>query len=123
MVADPELIAFAEGSGALLKFRVACNERYFDKAKAETVSRVEYVQVIIFGKRAENLSKLLKKGAPVFVEGSLRSSSWEKDGVKRYKTEVIAQNVILLGRASDTVSNPPPAEDFGDYTAEDDTPF
>jgi single-strand DNA-binding protein len=121
MVADPELLSF--DSGSLLKFRVACNERYFDRVKAESVSRVEYVQVVIFGKRAESLSKLLRKGAPVFVEGSLRNSSWEKDGIKRYKTEVIASNVILLGRAADVVSNPAPAEDFGDYAADDDTPF
>ena len=51
----------------------------------------------VWGKRGEALSKILSKGSSIFVEGSIRTSSYEKDGEKRYRTEVVANNIILAG--------------------------
>src|SRR5688572_18761958 len=62
--------------------------------------RTEWHRVVVGGKRAEALSKILSKGSRIFVEGGLRTSSYDdKEGHKRYRTEVIANNVILAGGA------------------------
>jgi single-strand DNA-binding protein len=94
--AAPELKTTSDGV-SILKFRLATNEAWFDKNKA-LQERVEWHDVTVFGARAEGLSRILDKGDCVGVEGSLRTSSWEKDGVKKYRTEIIAQNVVLTGK-------------------------
>lgn len=91
--ADPELRA-SSGGTAVLKMRIACSESYLDKNR-QRQERTEWVNVVVFGKRAEGLAKCLSKGSRVFVEGSLRTSSYEKNGEKRYRTEVNALNVVL----------------------------
>jgi single-strand DNA-binding protein len=68
-----------------------------DKNK-EVQERTEWHSVIVWGARAEGLAKLLAKGTCVLVEGGLRTSSYEKDGVKRYKTEIHASEICLTGR-------------------------
>jgi single-strand DNA-binding protein len=94
--ADPELRATAGGQ-SILKFRVATSESYLDKNR-ERRERTEWHNVVIWGKRAEALAKIISKGTRLFVEGSLRTSSYDdRDGNKRYRTEIIAQNVILSG--------------------------
>ncbi len=95
--ADPEL-RMTSGGQAVLNLRVACSESYLDKDK-QRQERTEWVSVTVWGKRGEALAKLLTKGSRVFVEGGLRTSSYDKDGEKRYKTEVVASNVILAGGA------------------------
>jgi single-strand DNA-binding protein len=140
--ADPELRVTAGGQ-AILKLRVATTETYLDKSNTRQ-ERTEWHSVTLWGKRGEALSKFLQKGERIFVEGSLRTSSYEKDGEKRYRTEIVATNIILGGRGrggeagegggyarSDRreappradsgrapmreQSAPPPADDFGDY--------
>ncbi len=96
--ANPEL-RYTKGGQAVLNIRLATNERYKDQS-GEWKERTEWHRVIVWGKRADALSKILSKGSSIFVEGSLRTSSWEKDGTKHYKTEVNAFN-ILLGGGSD----------------------
>lgn len=68
-----------------------------DKSSNERKERTEWVSVTVWGKRADGLAKILSKGSRICVEGSLRTSSYEKDGEKRYKTEVNATNVVLCG--------------------------
>lgn len=94
--ADPELKVTAGGQ-AVLKLRLATTESYLDRNNARQ-ERTEWHSVTLWGKRGEALSKFLQKGERIFVEGSLRTSSYEKDGEKRYRTEVIANNIILAGR-------------------------
>jgi len=98
---DPEL-RMTSGGQAVLNLRLACSESYLDRDK-QRQERTEWVNVTVWGKRGEALAKLLSKGSRVFVEGGLRTSSYDKDGDKRYKTEVVASNVILAGgtRAGD----------------------
>lgn len=112
---DPE---FRQGKGdGVLKLRLATGESYKDRDGAWK-QRTEYHNVTVFGKRGEALSRFLTNGAQVTIEGSLRTSSYDKDGEKRYTTEVIASNVILpSGKSrSNDAEQADPADDFsGSY--------
>jgi single-strand DNA-binding protein len=94
--ADPEL-KMTQGGQALLKLRLATTETYLDKNNARQ-ERTEWHSVTMWGKRGEALSRFLQKGERIFVEGRISTSSYEKDGEKRYRTEIIANNIILGGR-------------------------
>lgn len=94
--ADPELRYTASGT-AVLNLRLATSESYLD-ANKERQERTEWHTVVVWGARGEGLSKILKKGDRILIEGGLRTSSYEdREGVKRYKTEVHATNVVLAG--------------------------
>lgn len=94
--ADPEL-RYTQSGQAVLNIRLATTESYLDSNK-ERKERTEWHSVVLWGKRGEALSKFLSKGSQILVEGSLRTSSYDdKDGNKRYKTEVNATNVVLCG--------------------------
>jgi single-strand DNA-binding protein len=94
--AEPEL-RMTGGGQAVLKLRLATSETYLDRNKARQ-ERTEWHSVVIWGKRAEALAKILAKGSKVFVEGGLRTSSYDdRDGNKRYRTEIVANNLLLLG--------------------------
>jgi single-strand DNA-binding protein len=96
--ADPEL-RFGQGPDtAVLKLRLATTESYFDRRTNERKERTDWHNVVVFGKRGEALQKILQKGATIFVEGRLQTGSYEKDGQKHYRTDVVATNVILTGR-------------------------
>lgn len=93
---DPEL-KYTQGGQAVLNIRLATTETYFDRDRQKK-ERTDWHTVVIWGNRAEALSKILSKGSSIFVEGSIRNSSYEgRDGQKRYKTEISAKNVILSG--------------------------
>jgi single-strand DNA-binding protein len=94
--ADPEL-KMTQGGQAVLKLRLATTETYLDKNQTRQ-ERTEWHSVTLWGKRGEALAKFLTKGERIFVEGSLRTSSYEKNGEKRYSTEINASNIILAGR-------------------------
>ncbi len=106
--ADPELRATAGGL-SVLHLRVATNESWLDKNK-EQQSRVEWHDVVVWGLRAEALAKLLSKGDGVLVEGHLRTSSYEKDGTKRYRTEIHAREVCFAGRGRSDTRRDAPAQ-------------
>jgi single-strand DNA-binding protein len=94
--ADPEL-RMTSGGQAVLKLRLATSETYLDRNKVRQ-ERTEWHSVVVWGKRGEALAKILAKGSRIFVEGGLRTSSYDdKEGHKRYKTEVVANNIILSG--------------------------
>src|SRR5215467_11754089 len=93
--ADPEL-RVTPGGQAILKLRLATTESYLDKNNTRQ-ERTEWHSITVWGKRGEALSKILSKGSSIFVEGSLRTSSYEKNGEKRYSTEIVANNIILAG--------------------------
>ncbi len=94
--ADPEL-RFTQGGQAVLNLRLATTESYLDKDRVRK-ERTDWHNVVIWGKRGEALAKILAKGSTIFIEGSIRTSSYDdKEGNKRYKTEINANNVILAG--------------------------
>lgn len=94
--ADPEL-SYTQSSQAVLKLRLATNESFMNKA-GEKQERTEWHRVVVWGKRAEALSKFLTKGRQLYIEGRLQTRSWDdKDGQKRYATDIVATEIILLG--------------------------
>src|SRR5689334_9592316 len=96
--AEPEL-RHTQGGQAVLHLRLATNESRLDKNR-ELKERTEWHNVTVWGPRAEALAKLLAKGTCVLVEGRMSTTSYEKDGVKRYRTEVVAREICLTGRRS-----------------------
>ena len=94
--ADPEL-RFTQSKMGVLSLRVAATESYFDSDSKERKERTEFITCVIWGKRGEALSNILHKGSRLCVEGRLQTRTWEdKQGQKRYSTEVVATNVVLL---------------------------
>src|SRR5258708_25466834 len=94
--ADPEL-RYTQAGKAVVNMRLATTESYLDANKVRQ-ERTDWHNVVLWGKRGEALAKFLTKGSTIFVEGGLRTSSYDdKEGVKRYKTEVHATNIILAG--------------------------
>jgi single-strand DNA-binding protein len=95
--ADPEL-RFTQSGQAVLNMRLATTESYLDKDKVRR-ERTDWHSVVMWGKRGEALAKILTKGSSIFIEGSLRTSSYDnKEGQKVYKTEINATNLIITGR-------------------------
>jgi single-strand DNA-binding protein len=93
--ADPEL-RMTQGGQAFLKLRLATTESYLDSNNTRQ-ERTEWHSITVWGKRGEGLAKHLTKGSRILVEGGLRTSSYEKDGEKRYRTEIVANNVVFAG--------------------------
>lgn len=107
---DPELKALPSGT-QVAAFSIATNEVYIkDGEKKEST---EFHNVIAWGKTAENIAKYMKKGSQIYVEGKLQTRSWDKDGEKRYRTEVVALNVQFGAKPKDGGSS-------GHAAAEDD---
>lgn len=114
---DPEL-RYTQGNTAVMNMRIATTESFLNRDN-ERQERTEWHTVVLWGKRGEGLQKILTKGNRIFVEGRLQTRSWEdKQGQKRYTTEVVATNVILLGgaagqrRAGYEEGQPPPSDDY-----------
>ena len=115
--ADPELRQ--TNSGAVLNLRLATTETWIDKNK-EKQERTDWHSVTLWGKRGEALAGILRKGSQLLVEGRLSTSSYEKDGQKRYKTEVVATNIVLVGGKPRTGDGAPAAAPAGSSYGEDD---
>jgi single-strand DNA-binding protein len=116
--ADPDMRYTPSGQG-VCELRVATNESWNDK-NGQRQERTEWHRIVIWGKRAEVCSKYLSKGRQVFVEGRIQTRTYDdKDGVKRYITEIIAQDVQFLGgggregggRDAGRGGDPPPPSD------------
>ena len=99
---NAELKFGASGTG-VLSWRMACTTGYYDQKAEERKERTEWISVVVFGKRAEALASMLTKGKTVFVQGELKTDSYEKNGEKRYKTQVLADKVVLMsgGRSAE----------------------
>lgn len=94
--ADPEL-KYTPTNRAVCNLSVATNEVWKDKG-GQKQEKTEWHRVTVWGEQAENCSKFLTKGRMVYVEGKLQTRSWDdKDGKKRYSTEVVADRVVFLG--------------------------
>ena len=94
--ADPETRYTAAGS-AITGMRLATNESWTDKQTGEKKERTEWHSVTLFGRLGEVAAEYLSKGRQVYIEGSLRTEEYEKDGTKRYATKIIANEMQLLG--------------------------
>ena len=120
---DPEL-RHTNGGTAILSLGVAVNDRMKDR-DGSWVDRPNFVDVTVFGARAEALSRYLSKGTKVALSGKLRYSSWERDGQKRSKLEVIAEEIEFLSRDGDVARTAAPQQAAPRYpeVAYEDIPF
>ena len=129
---DPEMRALPSGQ-QVCSFSIATNYTYKDR-EGKRVEKSDFHNIVVFGVQAENCAKYLKKGASAYVEGRLQTQSWEKDGVKQYRTEIVADRVQFGPRtgggeggspASSTVASGAPAAAAGsapEYPTEDINP-
>ncbi|MCI0569064.1 MAG: single-stranded DNA-binding protein [Acidobacteria bacterium] len=95
---DPE-VKYTQSGTAVANLSVATNEVWTDKA-GQKQERTEWHRVVVWGKQAQVISEHLAKGKQIYVEGSLQTRSWDdREGNKRYTTEIRAVRVLMLGRA------------------------
>jgi len=124
---DPE-VRYTTGGSAVANFTMATTDRWNDQATGDKKERTEWHRVVVWGKQAEIAGEYLRKGRQVYVEGSLQTREWtDREGAKRYTTEVRAQRFQMLGRREDAPATgrqeaPAIAEPDAGYN-EDDIPF
>ena len=94
---DPE-VKYAPSGVVLAKFSLATNERFKDKS-GEWQDRTEWHNVLAWQRLAEIVGEYVRKGAKLYIEGKLQTSSWEdrSSGEKKYRTEIVARDIVLLG--------------------------
>lgn len=92
---DPETRYLPSG-GAVTNLTLATSESWKDKQTGQQQERTEWHRVVFFNRLGEIAGEYLKKGSKVYIEGSLRTRQWEKDGVKRYTTEIVASEMQML---------------------------
>ena len=113
---DPE-VRHLESGVAVASFSIATSETYKDRNTGERRENTEWHNIVLWRGLADVAEKYLKKGDQVYIEGKLRTRSWEKDGVTRYTTEVVADNMNMLGGGGGSTSmDQPPmptSEDYG----------
>ena len=97
---------FTPSGTAVTNFTLATSRRWKDQQSGEWKEETEWHRVVMW--RSENVSSYLLKGKQVYIEGRLQTRSWEdKDGQKRYTTEVVVDDLILLGGRGDSAGGPP----------------
>lgn len=108
---DPELRALPSGMN-VVNFSIATN-RVFRDRDGKKQEQTDFHNVVVFGRQADTVQQYLKKGNSVFVEGRLQTRSWEKDGHKQYRTEVVADRVQFGPRSGGGGGRPQADEDMG----------
>ena len=99
--ADPEVRAL-EGGVKVARLRIATTERIYNRQTQETKEHTEWHNVTLWRNLADVADRFIRKGSQVYIEGSLRTRDWtDKDGNKRYATEIVAHDLKMLGRRGD----------------------
>ena len=106
---DPE-VKYTQDGKMITNFTVATDESY--KKDGEKVQKTEWHRIVTFGKLAEICGEYLRKGSLVYVEGKIQTRQWEKDGEKRYTTEIFATTMQMLEK-----------REKNETPVDDDTPF
>ena len=111
------------GGAAVATLNLACSEGWNDKS-GQRQERIEWVRVVLWGRIAESLNEYLTKGKQIYVEGRLQTRQWDdKDGNKRYTTEIRGDRVVLLGGGAAKAEQPAVAQEPVALSVEDDIPF
>jgi len=111
---DPEVRAVTSGA-KVANFSVATTESYTDKT-GQKVDKTEWHNIVMWRGLAEVAEKYLRKGAQVYVEGRLQTRSWDdQNGQRKYMTEIVADNMVMLGRPRGEGGHESPAGDGGSY--------
>ena len=111
---DPE-VRYIPNGGAVANLQVATSESWRDKQTGEMREQTEWHRVVLFGKLAEVAGECLRKGAQVYIEGQLRTRSWEDNGITRYVTEILVKTtgtMQMLVRAAGAQTQPEEAQQF-----------
>lgn len=127
---DPE-VKYMQSGEAVCNFSVACNEQWKKKDTGEKQEHTEWFRVSVFGKLAEVCGKYLTKGKQVYIEGKLRTRSYEKDGETKYSTELICSDMKMLGVKADgdgseqqtKTASKPSSKANDEVSFDDDVPF
>jgi single-strand DNA-binding protein len=99
---DPE-IRYAQNGNAVVNVSVATDEFWKDRDSGETQQRTEWHRIVMFGKLGEIASQYLKKGSQAYFEGRIKTHKWQDEsGNNRYTTEIIASQMEMLGRRTDS---------------------
>ena len=118
---DPE-VRYIPNGGAVANLQVATSESWRDKQTGEMREQTEWHRVVLFGKLAEVAGEYLRKGAQVYIEGQLRTRSWDDNGITRYVTEILVKTtgtMQMLGRAAGAQTQPEEGQQFsGQYQPE-----
>ena len=127
---DPE-VKYMPSGGAVTNVSLATTESWKDKSSGEKVERTEWHRLVFFGKLAEIVGEYVRKGSQIYVEGKLKTRKWDKDGVDMYTTEIVCDEMQMLGGKGDSAGQAPqqqsqpkqnlPSSDFDDKS--DDIPF
>ena len=96
---DPE-VRYLESGVAVANFPIATSEAYKDRTTGERKEQTEWHNIVLWRGLAEVAEKYLKKGDMIYVEGKLKTRSWEKDGVTRYTTEIVGDSMTMLSGKS-----------------------
>ena len=107
---DPET-RYAQNGTAVTRFSIATSEIWKDRSSGEQQERTEWHNVVCFARLAEVAGEYLRKGSKVYIEGQLRTSSWEQDGQKKYRTEVNARELQMLDSKGHSETQTPPLDE------------
>lgn len=107
--ADPET-RYTQGGSAVTSVRVATTEKWKDKQSGELKEATEWHSVTCFGRLAEIAGEYLRKGALVYFEGRIQTDKYEKDGIERYSTKIIASEMKILSSKQDTQPRQPSSQ-------------
>ena len=123
---DPEL-RYTQNGDPVCNFSLATSEKFKDK-QGQQQERTEWSRVVVWGKNAENCNQYLKQGSQAYVEGKLETRSWEdKNGQKRFTTEIKAMSVQFLGGKDESSPASKPQKEFNVDSnptfAQDEIPF
>lgn len=120
----PEVRYLPQTERAVARFSLATNERFLNPKTNQTDDRTEWHRIVVWGKLAEFCEKYLTQGKQIYLEGKLRTRSWQdKEGNKRFTTEIEARNIVLLGKREEPVEEQayPEPKAAPDFPAEDET--
>lgn len=93
---NPE-VRHLDNGNTVANFSLATSETYKDKRTGEKKEETEWHNIVIWGKLSEVVEKYVKKGDLLYIEGKIKTRTWEKDGVTRYTTEILGNNIQMLG--------------------------
>lgn len=119
-------VRYTQDGGAVANLNLACSDDYKDK-QGNKVEQTEWVRVVAFGRLAEIMQQYLAKGSQVYVSGKIKTRKWQdKQGVDRYTTEIVADQMQMLGEKSGSQPNQAPkpqSNENTEFDVNDDIPF
>ena len=119
---DPE-VNYTPAGMAVSNFSVATTEKWKDKQSGEMQERTEWHRIVAWSKLGEICGEYLKKGQQVYIEGKLQTRQWEKDGITRYSTEVVASVMKMLGQRDSGQQSSKASEKLSSPLSIDEPPF